>query len=184
MIQISMNVLFVIILKNNLGLKMEIKSKMEQALNKQLNRELYSGYLYLSMSAYFESINLPGFAHWMKKQASEEEAHAMKLYKFIVDRGGRVKLSYIETPKLEWKSPLQAFEDAYKHELKVTDMIHSLVGLARSEKDYATETFLQWFVNEQVEEEESANDIVQKLKMIGDSKNTLFMLDSVLSKRE
>ena len=163
---------------------MEIKQKMQDALNKQLNRELYSGYLYLSMSAYFESVNLPGFAHWMRKQASEEEAHAMKLYKYLVERGGRVEMDDIEAPKLEWKSPLEAFEDAYKHEQKVSDMIHKLVEVARAEKDHATESFLKWFVDEQVEEEESTNEIVQKLKMINGSKNAMFMLDSVLAKRQ
>lgn len=163
---------------------MEIKDRMQKALNKQINRELFSGYLYLSMSAYFESINLGGFAHWMRKQASEEEGHAMRLYKFIVNRGGKVELDAIETPKLSWKTPLDAFEDAYKHELKVTDMIHDLVNLARSEKDTATESFLKWFVDEQVEEEESTNEIVQKLKMITSSKNALFMLDNSLAKRE
>jgi len=163
---------------------MKINRKIQDAINKQINHEFYSAYLYLSMSAYFESINLKGFAHWMRTQAKEEDEHAMKLYKFLVERGGKVILSEIEKPPLEWKSPLDAIESAYKHEQKVTEMINGLVNLAAAEKDRATEVFLQWFVNEQVEEENSTNELVQKLKLVGDSGNGLLMIDSELAKRK
>lgn len=163
---------------------MEIKKKIQDALNKQINRELYSDYLYLAMSAYFEAKNLKGFAHWMRIQAKEEEKHAMKLYYYVFERAGTVKLGAIEAPPFNWKSPLEAFKETYKHEQKVTEMIHNLVDLARVEKDHATETFLQWYVTEQVEEEASTNGIAQKLTLIDDSKSGLFMLDSELAKRE
>jgi len=160
-----------------------ISSKMQEALNKQVNAELYSAYLYLSMAACFEACNLRGFAAWMRIQSQEETAHAMKIFDFLVSRGGRVTLAALKAPKTEWPSALAAFKDAYAHERKVTGMIDDLVALARKEKDNASETFLQWFVNEQVEEEASADEIVQKLKLIKDSANGLFMLDSVLAKR-
>jgi len=141
-----------------------INSKIEKAINEQINAEMYSSYLYLSMAAYFESINRSGFAHWMETQAQEEMKHAMKCYKYIYEKGGRVTLAAIDSPPTEWKSPLDAFESAYNHELKVTGLIHDLVNLARAEKDIATENFLMWYVEEQVEEEASADEIVQKLK--------------------
>ena len=161
-----------------------LNSKIERAINDQINAELYSAYIYLSMSAYFEGINLPGFAHWMSLQAKEEVGHAMKFYSFVYERGGNVKLAAIEAPPVKWKSPLDVFESAYKHELKVTGLIHKLVALARAEKDVATENFLMWYVDEQVEEEAHSDAIVQKLKLIKDSANGLFMLDKELSGRE
>lgn len=160
-----------------------IKKKMQEALNYQLNRELYSSYLYLSMSAYFQSINMKGFAHWMRVQTQEELAHAMKFYDYLVQRGGRVTLSPIESPPLEWGSPLEAFEHVYEHEQKVTGLINDLVALAISEQDHATNNFLQWFVTEQVEEEESASEVVEKLKLVGDATEGLFMLDKELGQR-
>jgi ferritin len=163
---------------------MEIKTKVRDALNTQINKELYSSYLYLSMSAWFESKNFKGFSHWMKMQAKEELSHAMKIFDYIFERGGDVKLTEIEAPAVEWKSPLNSFEDAYKHEQEVTRMIENLVDIAREEKDKATESFLKWFIDEQVEEEDSARTIVEQLKMIGESKNGLLMLDSHLSKRK
>ena len=163
---------------------MIIKEKIEKAINKQINRELYSGYIYLAMSAYFESINLKGFAHWMRKQAEEEYEHAMRFYNYVVERGGRVKMGEIEAPQVEWKSPRDAFQHTYGHENIVTKMINNLVKISREENDYATEEMLQWFVKEQVEEEDSASEILEKLKMIKDSKNGLLMLDHELSKRE
>jgi len=163
---------------------MMIKNSIEKAINDQINAELYSAYLYLSMSAYFEGSNLHGFAHWMSVQAKEEMAHAMKFYNYTFERGGSVKLTSIEAPPAKWKSPLEAFESAYKHELKVTGLIHKLVDLARSEKDVATENFLMWYVDEQVEEEAHSDAIVQKLKLIKDSPNGLIMLDKELSGRE
>ena len=161
-----------------------LSEKMKDALNKQVNAELYSSYLYLSMAAYFDSINLNGFAQWMKAQAKEEIGHAMKIYKYIYDRGNSVELESIDKPPIKWDSPLDAFEDAYKHEQKVSGMINNLVVIAREEKDYATENFLQWFVEEQVEEEASVDEIVQKLKYVEGSKNAIFMLDSKLGQRQ
>ena len=163
---------------------MEIGKKMQDAVNKQINRELYSGYMYLSMAAYFESENLKGFAHWMRKQAGEEKKHAMKFFEFVTERAGRVSLEAIEKPPHSWKSPLGAFEDALVHEQKVTQMIYGLADLAESEKDRASGSMLKWFIDEQVEEENSANEIVQKLKMIGNSGSGLVMLDKELGKRE
>lgn len=165
-------------------INMNIGKKLQAALNKQINAELYSAYIYLSMAAYFDSENLDGLAHWMKVQSNEEVGHAMKMYKFINGRGGRVTLEAIEKPKVEWKSPLAVFEDAYAHEQEVTSMIEALVELARKEKDFMTESMLKWFVDEQVEEEDSARAIVEQLKMIKDSKNALLMLDHHLGKRK
>lgn len=160
-----------------------IKGKMESALNKQLNAEFYSSYLYLSMSAYFESINIKGFANWMRIQTQEELVHAMKFYDYINESGGRVTLTAVEAPPTEWDSPLAAFEHVYKHEQKVTDLINELVNLSISEKDHASNNFLQWFVAEQVEEESSADAIVQKLKLVSDERGRLFMLDQELGQR-
>jgi ferritin len=161
-----------------------LSKKMQDALNGQLNAEMYSAYLYLSMSAYLESINLPGFAAWMRVQASEEMKHAMKIYGYVNERRGRVTLTAIQAPPAEWSSPLNLFEDAYQHEQKVTGLIHDLVKTAAAEDDQATHAFLQWFVTEQVEEEASADAVVQKLKLVGDQAGPLFMLDHELGQRE
>ncbi len=163
---------------------MEIGKKMQDAINKQINQELFSGYLYLSMAAYFEAGNLKGFAHWMRKQAEEEKKHAMKFFDFVTERGGIVSLEAIEKPAHSWKGPLGVFEDALGHEKKVTGMIYGLADLAESEKDRASESMLKWFIDEQVEEEKTANEIVQKLKMVGSSGSGLVMLDKELGKRE
>ncbi len=160
-----------------------ISEKIQEALNKHLNFELYSSYLYLSMSAYFESTNLRGFAHWMRVQAQEELGHAMKFYSFIHERGGRVTLRSVDSPPSQWESPLSAFQDAYAHEKHITAQIYQLVDLATDVRDRATEVFLQWFVTEQVEEEASASEIVEKLKLIGDARGGLFMLDRELAGR-
>ncbi len=160
-----------------------IKERVLKALNLQLNAELYSSYLYLAMEAYFESIELNGFGTWMRVQAQEELTHAMKFYDYIVRRGGRVILPSIEEPPSQWESPEAAFEHVYKHEQKVTGLINSLVDLSMEESDHATTNFLQWFVAEQVEEEESANGVLQKVKLAGESKSGLFMLDSELAQR-
>jgi len=157
--------------------------KMEKLFNEQINEELYSAYLYLSMVAYFESINLPGFANWMRVQTQEEVMHAMKFYDYINQRNGRVVLTALADPQIEWKSPMDAFEAAYKHELHITAKINELVNLAIEEKDHAANMFLQWFVNEQVEEEKNPSDIIQKLKMIKDSSEGLYMLDKELATR-
>ncbi len=160
-----------------------IKEKIQEALNKQLNAELFSSYLYLSMAAYFESINLKGFANWMRVQTQEELVHAMKFYNFIIERGGKAVLSAIEGPPTQWKSPLAVFEHAYQHEQKVTGLINNLVDLSIAEQDHATNNFLQWFVAEQVEEEASADEVVQKIKLMGDASGGLFMLDQELAQR-
>lgn len=160
-----------------------ISKKMEEALNAQVNAELYSAYLYLSMESYFKSLNLNGFANWMRVQTQEEVSHAMKIYDFINERGGRAVLKAIDGPPTEWNSPLAVFEAAYAHEQKVTGLINDLVDLAIKEKDHATNSFLQWFVNEQVEEEASADDIVQQLKMMENAPGGMFMLDRELGQR-
>ncbi len=156
---------------------------MQESLNYQLNRELYSGYLYLAMAAYFEDQDLPGFGNWMRIQAQEELSHGMRFYDYLVQRGSRVLLSEIETPQKEWDSPLVAFEHVYEHEQMVTGLINDLVDLAIELKDHATNNFLQWFVAEQVEEEESASGILQKVKMAGESGRGLYMLDQELTQR-
>ena len=160
-----------------------LKEKIQKALNKQVNAELYSSYLYLAMAAYFETINLKGFANWMRVQTQEELVHAMKFYDFIIERGGKAVLSSIEGPRTEWPSPLAVFEHAYEHEQKVTGLINTLVDLSIAEQDHATNNFLQWFVAEQVEEEASADEVVQKIKLMGDASGGLFMLDSELGQR-
>ena len=160
-----------------------LTDKMQQTLLKQVNAEMYSAYLYLSMAAYFQSINLEGFSNWMKIQALEEWYHAMKIYGFVEERGGRVLLETIEKPPARWDSPLGAFEAAYKHEQKVTGMINDLVDLSIEEKDHASNNFLQWFVSEQVEEEDTADGVVQKLKLAGDQGSGLFMLDQEMAQR-
>ncbi|NPU95851.1 MAG: ferritin [Candidatus Omnitrophica bacterium] len=160
-----------------------LNPKLLNAFNNQINAELYSAYFYLSIAGYFESMNLKGFARWMRVQAQEEAGHAMKFYSYIFDRGGNVSLAAIDAPPGEFASPLAAFEDVLKHEQKVTRMIYDLVDLATAEKDHASNAFLQWFVSEQVEEEATATEVVEKLKMIGDNKNGLFMMDQVLGRR-
>lgn len=160
-----------------------LKEKMLSAFNEQTNWELYSAYLYLSMAAYFESIGLKGFANWMRVQFQEELLHAMKFFDYIINRGGKVELSVIEKPPTEWKSANDAFQSAYKHEQKVTSLINDLVNLSLSESDHAAVNFLQWFVNEQVEEESSFSDILNKLNLISGSKEGLFMLDRELGQR-
>jgi ferritin len=163
---------------------MEMNKKLEKAFNEQIKNELHSGYIYLSMSAYFESENLPGMAKWMKHQAQEEYEHAMKLFNFMVERGNKVELKTIEAPPLKWKNSLDVFETALNHERKVTNMIHSLLELSTEEKDYPAVSHLKWFVDEQVEEEATADAIVQKLKLIGEAKHALIMLDYELGKRD
>lgn len=160
-----------------------LSQKMQDALNKQVNAELYSAYLYLSMSAYYESINLPGFANWMRVQYQEETFHGLKIYDYVNSRGGRAVLAPIEGPPREWDSALAPFADAYKHEQKVTAMINDLVNLALDERDHATNAMLQWFVNEQVEEEKNTSDAVQTITRLSDAPNGLFMVDRELAQR-
>jgi ferritin len=160
-----------------------LSKKVSQAINEQINAEMYSSYLYLAMAAYFEANNLPGFGKWMHVQAKEEHGHAMKFYKYVYDRLDRVTLKAIAAPPSEWKSPLAAFQEVLKHERKVTGLIHKLAELAEGEKDYATSVLLQWFITEQVEEEANADALVHKLTAIKDSANGLLMLDHQLGKR-
>jgi len=162
---------------------MALSKKMEKALNEQVNAEMYSSYLYLSMAADLEDKALGGFANWMKTQAQEELYHAMKIFDYVNERGGRVALDQIEAPQTEWKDPLAIFQAAYKHELKVSGMINDLVNLAIKEKDHATNNFLQWYVEEQVEEEASADEVVQKLKLMGGKGQGLFMMDKEMGAR-
>lgn len=161
-----------------------LKEKVEEALNDQIQAELYSAYMYLAMAAYFEHINLPGHAHWMKLQSQEETEHAMRIYSFVSETGGRVTLKAIEKPPADFDSPLDVFEKTYQHEQKVTRLINELYQLAIEEKDYATQVMLQWFIDEQVEEEASAEEILEKLRMIEDKKHALLMLDRELGQRE
>lgn len=160
-----------------------IGKKMQDALNEQVNAEFYSAYLYLSMVAYFESVNLPGFSTWMRVQTQEELTHAMKIYDYVNERGGRIILKPIAQPPSEWESPLAVFEAAYQHEQKVSGLINGLVNLAVEEKDDAAKTFLQWFVDEQVEEEESAEKVVNKLKPVVDDSDGMKMLDNEMGQR-
>jgi ferritin len=160
-----------------------MKQKIEDAFNKHLNAESFSAHLYMAISAYFESINMKGMARWMRLQADEETAHAMKFFDFIHSRGGKVMLGQIDAPTTEWDSPLAAFEAAYGHEQMITDKINKLVDLSIKEGDHASNAFLQWFVTEQVEEEESVSEIVDQLKLIENERGPLFMLDRELGQR-
>ena len=160
-----------------------INKSMQEAMNDQINKELYSSYLYLSMAAYLEDKNLSGFAHWMRIQETEEREHAMKFYDFIVERGGRVILKAIDAPRTEWKSTLEMAEEVAAHEGMVTASIYALYELALKEKDYPAQIMLQWFINEQVEEEKNAAEIVANLKLIEDRGTAVLMLDHRLAKR-
>ncbi|MGZ6315744.1 MAG: ferritin [Anaerolineales bacterium] len=160
-----------------------ISKTLQEAFNAQINRELYSSYLYLSMAAYFENKNLPGFAKWMHVQEGEERAHAMRLYQFLVDRGGRVMLEAIAAPDTEWKTSLDLFKQVAEHEAQVTASITELYELALKEKDYAAQMALQWFVTEQVEEEKNAGEIVQQLELVEARGTAVLMLDHQLGKR-
>jgi ferritin len=160
-----------------------ISKTMQEAINEQINKELYSSYLYLSMAAYFENENLPGFAKWMHVQADEERGHGMKLYEHLVDRGGRVVLKAIAAPAAGWKSNLEVFKEVQAHEVVVTASINSLYELALKEKDYPAQVLLQWFITEQVEEEKNAGEIVQQLELIDAHDTAVLMLDNQLGKR-
>lgn len=158
--------------------------EIEEALNEQLNKEMYSAYLYLAMASYFEAQVYSGMAHWMKIQAKEELGHAMKYYNYVFQRGGVVNLKTIDAPPTTWDNALVAFEDAYNHEKTITSDIHQLMNLAISHQDHATVQFLQWFVAEQVEEEASASEIVHKLKRVGDDNTAgLMIIDRDLASR-
>ena len=160
-----------------------ISKPMQDAINDQIKNEIYSAYLYLSMSAHFESINLPGFATWMRIQYGEEMAHALKLYDHMNERGGRVKLLAIPEPPSEWKTSLEVFNQVLEHEQHVTALIHKLYETALAENDYAAQVMIHWFINEQVEEEKNATEIVEQLKLIDAHGTAVLMLDHRLGKR-
>ena len=161
-----------------------LNQRIEKELNSQLNKELFSSYLYMSMSAYFQSVDLLGFANWMQIQAQEELTHAQKFYDFINERGGRVVLEALDKPQTEWDSPLRAFEDALTHEEFITSSINDIVTVTNEEKDYASQIFLQWFVTEQVEEEASVSEVINKLKLMKDAPGAMYMLDKELGQRQ
>jgi len=160
-----------------------MNKKVEKAINDQINAELYSAYLYLSMAAYAESEGLPGFGNWMKLQANEEVAHAMKFFDYVAERGGRVTLAAIDQPDVEFEGPQDLFEKTLQHEQLVTSLIHDLYALTVEEKDYASQILLQWYIEEQVEEESSANEILDQIRMAGAKGHVLLMLDRALGSR-
>ncbi len=160
-----------------------ISEKLEKAFNVQINKEFYSEYLYLSMQAYFERLNLKGFVNWMSVQVQEERAHAMGMFDYLNQRGGSVILEAIEKPEVDWKSPLDVFENVLKHEEYVTASINELMDAAEDVKDRAAMSFLNWYLKEQVEEEDNAGQVLATLKLIGDDKKALLMLDKELAAR-
>ena len=160
-----------------------ISKRLEEAINAQINAEMWSAYLYLSMSAYCHEAGLPGMANWFEVQFKEEQDHAQIFFNYLVSRGGRVTLKAIDAVETEWESPLAAFENTYAHEQKVTALINNTMSIAVEEKDYAAQSRLQWFVDEQVEEEETAQTMIQKLRLIGDNGYGLYNLDNELAAR-
>lgn len=160
-----------------------MKSAVRDAMGDQIKHEFYSAYLYLSMAGSFETANLPGFAHWMREQAKEEMEHALKFFDFLLDRGEQVRLQAIEAPPYAFRSPLDTLEQALEHEKEVTSLIHDLYDLAVRENDYPAQVLLNWFVTEQVEEEKSATEVVERLRMAGEDGAALLLLDSEMSGR-
>lgn len=160
-----------------------ISEKMQDALNEQVNKEFFSAYMYLGMSAYCNGLGLPGFSHWMRMQYEEESLHVTKMYDYILDQGGTIHLKTIEEPPKEYGTPIEIFETTLEHEQFVTKSIHELMDLAVEERDYASQGFLQWYVGEQVEEEANVNDILAPLRMVGEDKGGLMMIDQQLSQR-
>ena len=160
-----------------------ISKTLEKAINQQINKELYSEYLYVSVQAWFADQNLDGFANWMQVQGQEEHFHAMKFFNYLIERGGSVELLAIAKPPKTFTKPLKAFQMALEHEQFITKSINELMDLAIKEKDHASRSFLQWYVDEQVEEEASVDKVIQKLKMVGDNSQGLFMIDNELGTR-
>jgi ferritin len=160
-----------------------LKQKVQDALNEQIKHELYSAYVYLAVAAYCDRQSLSGFAHWMREQSKEELGHALKIFDFISDRGGTVQLQAVDKPPVDYGTPLQVAEKALEHEKRVTGLIERLYELAVKENDYATQAMLQWFIEEQVEEEKNAGHLVDRVKMAGDDRATLLMLDMELGRR-
>ena len=161
-----------------------MNARVEKALNEQIHAEFFSFYLYLSVSAYFKSIHLDGFANWMNVQAQEEYAHAMKLFNFLIERGGQVELMALDAPQREWASPSAAFQAVLAHEVYITDRINALVDVSTQEKDHATTVMLHWYVEEQVEEVATADTLANQVKMVEDSNHGLLMLDRELAARQ
>ena len=160
-----------------------IRKTMQDALNEQMKHEFYSSYLYLSMSAYCDAANLPGLANWMRVQAQEEANHAMKIFDHLLDRGGQVELQPIGKPPASFRSPLEVFDQAHKHEQEVTKSINKVYGMAVDERDFASRVFLDWFVQEQVEEEKTSALLAEQLRMVGEDRPGLLMLDRELGQR-
>lgn len=160
-----------------------LKKTLADALNNQINEELFSSYLYLSMSAYLQNNNLAGFAHWMKIQAQEEYIHSLKFYDFILQRGAAVNLKAIKAPKTSWKNVEEVVKETLAHEIHITNCINSLISLAQKEMDHASQSFLKWFVDEQVEEVANAEQLLNDVKMIGNNQSGLFLLDRELKGR-
>ena len=160
-----------------------LNDKVQAALNDQINNEFYAAYLYLAMSAYFQSINLNGFAHWMRMQREEEIAHGMRIFDFVLDRDGKIELGALNKPPTTFDSALDVMKQALEHERKVTSRINDLYELAVEMKDYPTQTLLQWFITEQVEEEATAQQLVEQLQLTGDNSAALLMLDRELGAR-
>jgi ferritin len=160
-----------------------INKTMQDAINEQINKEMYSSYLYLAMAAHFEAATLPGFGHWMRIQAGEEQEHAMKLYDHLLERGGTVELKAIAAPPGTWSGTLDIAREVLNHEEQVTASIHALYETALAEKDYAAQVLLHWFINEQVEEERNASEIVRQLQRVEARETAVLMLDHRLSKR-
>jgi ferritin len=160
-----------------------ISEKMQNAINEQISKEMFSSYLYLSMAAYFENTGLTGAAKWMYVQAGEEREHAMKLFGHLVERGGKVVLGALAAPDTEWAGPMAAFKAVYAHEQFITKSIHDLYEVALKEKDYPVQVLLQWFINEQVEEEKNASDVIESMKRIEAHETAVLQLDHQLGKR-
>jgi ferritin len=156
---------------------------MQDALNQQMQHEFYSAYLYLSMSAYCDRANLPGLARWMRAQAGEETRHALKIFDHLLDRGGQVALRQIDRPPADFTSARDVFEQAHRHEQQVTASINAVYGLATDERDFASRVFLDWFVQEQVEEEKTSGLLAEQLRMVGEDRPGLLMLDRELGQR-
>lgn len=162
---------------------MPMSKALQQAMNEQISKEFFASYLYLAMAAWFEERNFEGFAKWMRIQADEERGHAMRIYDFVLGRGGRVTLAAIPEPATQWKSALEVFDAARKHEQMVSASINALYARAVSEKDYASQVMLQWFINEQVEEEKTSTSLAERLRLVGDSVTGLLLLDRQLGER-
>lgn len=160
-----------------------LSEKMQKAINEQIQKEFNSSFLYLAMAAWFEEQNLPGFGHWLRLQAEEEHLHAMKFFDFLVSRGGHVQLHGLDDQPDSWESPVKAFEEVLAHEQMITASINDLYELAREERDYPAQVLLQWFITEQVEEEQNAEEVLVNLKRAGESQAALYMLDQTLGQR-